>query len=225
MSDLSDDGSNPFEGDYYGAFGGDHDDDRELSHFDEDQNGSGSESSQNDEDDDDHEDDEEVEAERSVSDHNQRGQDIDVSKFILCGKHKSGHMVPDSCSSCAAGLSLIKDKETIKKLTNNNQSGSDGILSRYQGRCDTAAPTLVLSTDTIQLALDVFTKGVFKDTRMWAEIVKNYLSLPIEQHDLLNNDIKFEDVLIKYRKENRFQNLFKYGSDLARSLKNLRISQ
>ena len=222
MSDLSDDGSNPFEGDYDGAFGGDHDDDLELLQFDEDQNGSGSESSHNDEDDDDHEDEDEDEAERSVSD--QTGQDIDVSKFILCGKHKSGHMVPDSCSSCAAGLSLIKDNETIKKLTNNNQSGS-GILSRYQGRCDSAAPTLILSLDTIQLALDVFTKGVFKDTRMWAEIVKNYLSLPIEQHDLLNNDIKFEDVLIKYRKENRFQNLFKYGSDLARSLKNLRISQ
>ena len=159
-----------------------------------------------------------------AEDNAQGGQDLDISKFVLCSKHKAGQMIPDSCSSCKAGLRLIKDKDTIKKLTNNNEAGS-GILSRYMGRCDTAAPTLSLSTDTIQLALGIFTKGVFKESRMWMEIVRNFLMLPIEQHEQLNADIMIEEFLSKFKKEKRFQNLFRYGSDLVKCLKNLRTSQ
>ena len=153
----------------------------------------------------------------------QQGRDIDVSKMSLCPKHKSGFMVPDSCAPCATALSLITNQDVVKKLTSNNASGS-GILSRYKGRCDTIEPTLALSNDTIQLALGVFTKGVFKDSRMWVEIVRNYLSLPGEQHELLNTDLIFEDLLNQFKREKRFQNLFRFANDLAKCLKNLRIS-
>ena len=153
-----------------------------------------------------------------------KDQDIDVSKWSLCPKHKSGFMIPDTCASCASGLSLISDQSVVRKLTSNNSAGS-GILARYKGRCDSAAPTLALSNDTIQLALGIFTKGVFKDSRMWAEVVRNFLSLPSDQHELLNKDIGFEDVLNKFRKDKRFQNIFRYGNALAKCLKHLRISQ
>ena len=212
MSDISD-ASAPSEGDYEDYRRFDDDEDQDSLPLDQDHYDSGSGSS--------HDDDQE-DAEDNIN--VERGQDLDVSKFVLCPKHKSGSMVPNSCSFCAAGLKLFKDKETIKKLTNNNGAAS-GILSRYMGRCDTAAPTLSLSPDTIQLALGIFTKGVFKESKMWMEIVRNFLMLPIEQHEQLNADIMIEEFLSKFKREKRFQTLFRYGSDLVRCLKNLRTSQ
>ena len=218
MSDLTDNSSGPSEGEDYGDDG--RDDDLELLSMDQDHDDvSRSESSEEE-----HEDDGDGDDQHTDNVPVQRGKDLDVSKFVLCGKHKAGSMVPDTCSSCRAGLKIIKDKDAVKKLTNGNQSGS-GILSRYQGRCDTISPTLVLSPETIQLALEIFTKGVFKDKRFWIEIVRNYLTLPHEQHEMLNADIKFEDSLTQFKKVSRFQNLFRYGADLARNIKNLRISQ
>ena len=76
-------------------------------------------------------------------------------------------------------------------------------------------PTLLLSDDTIQLALGIYTKGVFKDTRQWVEIVKKYLTIPVEKH---------EDVLNKFKREQRFSGIFRVASDLAKCIKNLRIS-
>ena len=217
MSDLSFvSGSAPSEDDYEDdrRYDDDHGDDldEDVLHADQDHEDSASFP----------DDDQEVASE--AEDNVQGGQDLDISKIVLCSKHKSGEMIPDSCRSCKAGLRLFKDKDTIKKLTNNNEGGS-GILSRYMGRCDTAAPTLALSPDTIQLALGIFTKGVFKESKMWMEIVKQFLMLPIEQHEQLNADIEIEDFLSKFRKEKRFQNLFRYGSDLVKCLKNLRTSQ
>ena len=205
--------SAPSEGDYEDYRRFDDDEDQDGLPLDQDHYDSGSGSSHDD-------DQEDTEDNINV----ERGQDLDVSKFVLCPKHKSGSMVPNSCSFCAAGLKLFKDKETIKKLTNNNGAAS-GILSRYMGRCDTAAPTLSLSPDTIQLALGIFTKGVFKESKMWMEIVRNFLMLPIEQHEQLNADIMIEEFLSKFKKEKHFQILFRYGSDLGRFLKDLRTSQ
>ena len=78
-------------------------------------------------------------------------------------------------------------------------------------------PTLVLSPDTIQNALNIFTKGVFKDQRQWTQVIKEFLCVPAEQHDLLNLDIQNEDLLNKFKKEQRFQSLFKYGSEIAKT--------
>ena len=162
---------------------------------------------------------EEDEAEDSVH------KEIDLlSKVILCAKHKSGFMVPLSCTTCATALGLIKDPAIVKKLVLNTKPSGSTLVSRYSGRCDTVDPTLVLSSDTIQNALNIFTKGVFKDHRQWAEVIKKYLCLPAEQHELLNLDIQQEEILNQYRKEPRFQNIFRYGSELAKWLKYLRLS-
>ena len=75
-----------------------------------------------------------------------------------------------------------------------------------------------------QNALNIFTKGVFKDHRQWAEVIKKYLCLPAEQHELLNLDIQQEGILNQFKKEPRFQNIFRYGSELAKWLKYLRLS-
>ena len=166
------------------------------------------------------EDHKEDEAEDSV-----HKKEIDLlSKVILCAKHKSGFMVPHSCTTCATALGLIKDPAIVKKLVLNTKPSGSTLVSRYSGRCDTVDPTLVLSSDTIQNALNIFTKGVFKDHRQWAEVIKKYLCLPAEQHELLNLDIQQEEILNQFRKEPRFQNIFRYGSELAKWLKNLRLS-
>ena len=152
-------------------------------------------------------------------------KEIDVSKMVLCKKHKPGSMVPQSCTTCATAVSLFKDKAIIEKIVLNSSSSRSTLVSRYNGRCDAADPTLVLSDDTIQNALNIFTKGVFKDQRQWTQVIKDYLCLPADQHELLNIDIQNEEILNKFKKEPRFQNLFKYGSEIAKGLKHLRLSQ
>ena len=169
----------------------------------------------------------EYEAEAAVEDSTREAgtKEIDVSMMVLCKKHKPGSMVPQSCTTCATAVSLFKDKAIIEKIVLNSSSSRSTLVSRYNGRCDAADPTLVLSADTIQNALNIFTKGVFKDQRQWAQVIKDYLCLPTDQHELLNIDIQHEEILNRFKKEGRFQNLFKYGSEIAKGLKHLRLSQ
>ena len=169
----------------------------------------------------------EYEADAAVEDSTREAgtKEIDVSMMVLCKKHKPGSMVPESCTTCAAAVSLFKDKAVIEKIVLNSSSSRSTLVSRYNGRCDAADPTLVLSADTIQNALNIFTKGVFKDQRQWAQVIKDYLCLPTDQHELLNIDIQHEEILNRFKKEGRFQNLFKYGSEIAKGLKHLRLSQ
>ena len=52
----------------------------------------------------------EAEADVSVEDVSgeaQTSKEIDVSKMVLCKKHKPGTMVPQSCTTCAAAVSLF----------------------------------------------------------------------------------------------------------------------
>ena len=148
-------------------------------------------------------------------------KDIDVSKLVLCPKHKSGYMVPESCDICASNLSFVNDQDVVKKLTARTNSS---LVSKYSGRCDVLEPTLPLSDDTIQLALGIYTKGVFKDTRQWVEVIRKHLTIANDKHEMLNADIQYEDVLNKFKKEPRFNGIFRVASDLAKCIKNLRIS-
>ena len=102
---------------------------------------------------------------------------IDISKLVLCEQHKQGEMM-NSCPTCSTAFKLIKDKDIVEKLT--LKSSGSGILARYQGRCDSIEPTLPLSSDTIQLAHSVFTKGLWKDPRLFHEIVKKFLTITPE---------------------------------------------
>ena len=148
-------------------------------------------------------------------------KDIDVSKLVLCPKHKSGYMVPESCDVCASNLSFINNQDVVKKLMAKTASS---LVSKYSGRCDVVEPTLQLSDDTIQLALGIYTKGVFKDTRQWVEVIRKHLTISADKHEMLNVDIQYEDVLNKFKKEPRFNGIFRVASDLAKCIKNLRIS-
>ena len=170
---------------------------------------------------------------RGHSDDDDRGADdsleadsdnepVDLSKVTLCTVHKAGLMTYD-CQYCAASLKLIRDRDTINKLTAN--AGKSGVVSRYSGRCDDTQVTLHLDQTTIQIAHDIFTKGTFKDRKAWLEIIKNYLTLPAAQHDMLCQDIRAEDVLNKFRRDKRWKSLFRYNQELLDSLKSLRIAQ
>ena len=67
--------------------------------------------------------------------------EIDVSRMVLCKKHKPGKMLPHSCTTCAAAVGLFKDKAVIEKIVLKGQASasSSSLVSRYNGRCDTAA--------------------------------------------------------------------------------------
>ena len=140
----------------------------------------------------------------------------------LCPDHESGRMTR-SCSTCAAALSLISNKDIIKELCSESKDSS--LSSTYAGHCDTIVPTLILDPDTIKLAENIFSKGVWRDSKLFPDIVKKYLTLPAEQHERLNADLKMEDALKKYKKEKRFKPIFDYQKDLMESLRHLRIIQ
>ena len=93
------------------------------------------------------------------------------------------------------------------------------------GHCDTTVPTLTLVPDTIQVAASIFSKGVWRDSKLFREIVTKYLNLPAEQHELLTADLKVEDALKKYRKQKRFKYIFDYQKDLMENLRNLWVIQ
>ena len=166
------------------------------------------------------------------SDHDQQSESedeednkspVDITNLVLCSQHKPGELSMD-CKTCKAALSIIKDKATVNMLIKDGQSGS-GYVSRYSGRCDNVNPTLTLASSTLQIARDIFTKGQFKDSKAWADILKKYLTLSTDQHDLLSIDIKTEEVLNKFRREKRFNHVFVFQKDLVGCLKNLRIAQ
>ena len=166
----------------------------------------------------------------SDADESQHGEEeevdqsvIDITNLNFCSSHKPGSMTFD-CQTCATALNFISSKAKVKLLTNGGQSGS-GLVSRYSGRCDSVVPTLDLAPDTLQLMRDIFTKGQFKDRKAWVDIIKNFLTLPADQHELLAADIKAEDVLNKFRREKRFSHVFTFQKDLVNCLKNLRVAQ
>ena len=147
---------------------------------------------------------------------------LDLTNLKLCHTHKAGDMVR-SCSTCAAALALIGDKSKIKLLTKDGQK--DSFVNKFKGRCDDIVPTMDLNDSTIEVATEVFSKGQFRDKRVWAETVKNHLTLPQDVHQSLSVDFKLEDYLERLKREKRFSHVFKYRQDLTNCLKNLRIAQ
>ena len=131
---------------------------------------------------------------------------LDLTNLKLCSTHKAGDMVR-SCTMCAAALALIGDKSKIKLLT--KESEKDSYLSKFRGRCDDIVPTMDLNESTIEVATEVFSKGQFRDKRIWGDIVKNYLTLPQDVHQSLSIDFKLEDYFERLKREKRFQHVFK----------------
>ena len=146
---------------------------------------------------------------------------MDISKLTLCASHKPGSMTRD-CQSCSSGLAII-DKRLVPRLLASNP-GSD-LLARYANRCDQVKQTLNLSDSVLALGKQTFTKGQFRDKKIFGEMVKKFLTLPQSQNKELTIDILTEDLFQKYRKVKRFSNIFKFQSDMQSCHKNLRLTQ
>ena len=130
------------------------------------------------------------------------------------------------CKTCARGLQLISDNKVIKKLLAPEEDFTkSGLVSRFAGRCDVTAATLVLSTSMVEVASQVFSKGTFKDSRVWKDIVKKFLILPCADHEKLSIDIKTEDFISRFKKEKRFKVIFGHFQEMMEALKNLCIAQ
>ena len=146
---------------------------------------------------------------------------VDFSKLSLCASHKPGSMTRE-CKSCCEALNIV-DKRRIPELL-AREPGSD-LLSRYANRCDQVKPTLSLSDSVLALGKQTFTKGQFRDKKIFAEMTKKYLTLPQSQNKDLTLDIMTEDLFKKYRKTKKFNHVFKFQGDMQASHKNLRLSQ
>ena len=146
---------------------------------------------------------------------------VDISKMTLCASHKPGSMTRD-CQSCSSALAFI-DKGIVPRLLASN-AGSD-LLARYANRCDQVKPTLNLSDSVLALGKQTFTKGQFRDKKIYAKMVKKFLTLPPSQNKDLTIDLLAEDLFQKYRKVKKFSNIFKFQSDMQSCHKNLRLSQ
>ena len=148
-------------------------------------------------------------------------RNVDISKLSLCASHKPGSMTRE-CQSCCEALTIV-DKRRIPELL-AREPGSD-LLSRYANRCDQVKSTLSLSDSVLALGKQTFTKGQFRNKKIFAEMTKKYLTLPQSQNKDLTLDIMTEDLFTKYRKTKKFSNLFKFQSDIQSCHKNLRLSQ
>ena len=92
------------------------------------------------------------------------------------------------------------------------------------GRCDETVPTMSISDEVLDTVADILSQGQFKGRSTWHEVVKKYLVLPQSQHDKLTDDLKSEDVFNKFRKQKRFNAVFKYQGEVRDYLKNLCLS-
>ena len=87
-------------------------------------------------------------------------------------------------------------------------------------------PTMSLSDDVLDTVADILGQGQFNGGRStWNEIVKKHLVLPQPQHEKLSGDLKSEDIFNKFRKQKKFQYVFKYQGELRDCLKNFRLSE
>ena len=82
-------------------------------------------------------------------------------------------------------------------------------------------PTMSLSDDVLDTIADILGQGQFNGGKStWNEIV-----LPQLQHEKLSGDLKSEDIFNKFRKQKKFQYVFKYQGGLRDCLKNFRLSE
>ena len=71
-------------------------------------------------------------------------------------------------------------------------------------------PTMSLSDDVLDTIADILGQGQFNGGKStWNEIV-----LPQLQHEKLSGDLKSEDIFNKFRKQKKFQYVFKYQREL-----------
>ena len=55
------------------------------------------------------------------------------------------------------------------------------------------------SDNAVKLAHEMKTKGQFRDKKVWAKVVRKFLTLPFPQHERLSKDIRLEDLFDKFK--------------------------
>ena len=144
-----------------------------------------------------------------------------VTGLTFCATHRPGFMV-EMCLTCRAVLALVRP-EVAKELMIPNKASS--AVHRYSTRSDEQPPSLTFPESAVELAENVFNSGTYKNKGHWQALVKNYLTLPPDQHERLVRDLEMEPMFRNYQSDNRFRYIFKYRKELGDALKMLRISQ
>ena len=142
----------------------------------------------------------------------------------MCSKHKPGAMI-EICKVCSAALAMVRPDIAKQLLAPTQAAVPPSALSRYSGRSDEKAPTLIFSDSTLELAYNTFTQGRFRGKTHFPELVKKFLTLPPDQHEKLILDLKLEPFFKKLEGERRFKHIFSLRRDMGDCLKMLRVSQ
>ena len=125
----------------------------------------------------------------------------------MCSKHKPGAMI-EICKVCSAALAMVRPDIAKQLLAPTQAAVPPSALSRYSGRSDEKAPTLIFSDSTLELAYNTFTQGRFRGKTHFPELVKKFLTLPPDQHEKLILDLKLEPFFKKLEGERRFKHIF-----------------
>ena len=155
-------------------------------------------------------------------------RDVDINSVCFCSTHKPGKMTR-GCNSCSVALKMVSDETLIARLFGETSpqavASTSDVKIRYSGRCDEIMPTMVLSDDVLDTVADILGQGQFQGRSTWSEIIKKYLVLPRSQHDKLSGDLKSEDIFNKFRKQKKYNYVFKYQGEVHDCLKNFRLSE
>lgn len=128
---------------------------------------------------------------------------------------------------------MVSDRTLVARLFGEKTSqevttapSTSGVRTRYSGRCDETVPTMSQSDDVLDTVADILGQGQFNGGRsIWNEIVKKHLVLPQPQHEKLSGDLKSKDIFSKFRKQKKFQYVFKYQGEVRDCFKNFRLSE
>ena len=122
---------------------------------------------------------------------------------------------------CSAVLTMVRPEVAKQLLAPVTRSA----VSRYSGRSDDPAPTLIFQETILELATNTFNAGRFRSKSHFNDLVKKFLNLPPVQHEKLVQDLQLEHLFHKLEGEKRFKYVFSFKRDLTDCMKMLRISQ
>ena len=137
-----------------------------------------------------------------------------VPGLTFCPVHKPGQMV-EVCKTCRTVLALVRPAVAKQLLI----PGRPCLLCIAMRLDQTSRSPVYFYLETLLTKLRMSSKT------HWQELVKNFLTLPVIQHDRLTKDLELEDMFKTHQSDKRFAHVFKYRKELGNALKMLRIAQ
>ena len=102
--------------------------------------------------------------------------------------------------------------------------GEKAFEDNFTGRSDEVKPSLIFSDSAMKIAKGVFGKTPYKDSH-FNSVVNAHLRVPNIQHELLNRNIRSENMFKLYEREKRFAPLFSFKKSILSHLGDLRIAE